>query len=252
MGQQMLAYYATGLATGVLTQVAAVPDQSLTLNGSFIYVPPKYNKILYAAASGSAGTVTRAQLQSPSLREMYFPDISPITPTQSFDLFNMYYDCSRNPIQIQTAEQLGAFVQTASGAELCTVVVILGDDKVTTANGQAFTAFATATPTLVAGQWVNAALTFPQPLPAGDYDIIGMRASGAGLTAARLVFVGPSAVSRPGVLAQSSQLVAGQTFFRQGANGVLGTFNNVTPPTIDHLGAAGAITSSFFFDLVKR
>jgi hypothetical protein len=251
MRQQVVAFYATALATGALVQVAAVPDQSITLATPFLYVPPKWNKLLYGAAFGSLGDTTRAQLQSPSLREMFFPDISPINATGSADNYFEYFDASRNPIQLQTGEQLGAFVQTSSAAELVTVVCILGDDKVTPSSGQSFPAFATATPTLVAGQWVNGALTFPQPLPAGDYDIIGMRAFGTGLTAARLVFVGESAQSRPGVFAQSTGLTMGQPMFRQGNNGTYGRFNNVTPPTVDHLGAVGAITSSFVFDLVK-
>jgi hypothetical protein len=253
MSMHMIAYQQTGgFATGALVSVPSIVDPATASSGGGYLVPPKYNKVLYAACADVGGNVTRAQLQSPSLREVFFPDITPINLAGPFDLAKIYDDKSDSPMQLQTAEVLNFFIQTSVAGDSVTGLVILADDVQPDVKGKIYSIQATSTPTLVAGTWVNGPLTFNQPLPAGDYDIVGWRVSAAGLVAARLVFLGQSAVTRPGVLAQSTVGVAGDALFRNGYAGLFGTFNNVTPPSVDHIGAAGAITAFHTFDLIPH
>jgi hypothetical protein len=253
MPQHMVAFFQNaGFTVNALTAIAPVADPTVNIQGTQLYVPTKYNKVLYAGVAEPAGLLVRAQLQSPSLRELYYPDIQPLSPTNSFDLFNMLIDQGSSPMELKISEPLAFYVSVSAAGGVPTALVILGDDKVNPVSGKIMSIYATSVPTLVAGTWVNGPLTFNQLLPVGDYDIVGWRAYGTGLTACRLVFIGASSVTRPGVFGQSTNATVGQPFFRQGYNGVYGTFNYITPPTVDHIGTAGAITCYHIFDLIKH
>lgn len=254
MPQHMVAFAQAGgfAAAGSLEAVLPVPDPTVTINGNLSYVPDKYNKVVYAGAADGAGFTTRLQLQSPSLRELWYPEVTPLSPNVAFPATGLYMDWSDSPLPLVTSEGLQAFILASAAGANPIVGVIYGDDKKAPTTGKIWSMRATATPTLVFGQWVNAALTFDQPLPVGDYDVVGMRVDGTGIVLARLVFIGPSAITRPGVFCQTAFTDQGDKQFRSGYNGVMGTFNNITPPSIDFLGTAGATTANVTLDLVQR
>ena len=99
-----------------------------------------------------------------------------------------------------------------------------------------------------AGSWVNTALTFNSTLPSGTYQVVGMRAEGANLVAARLVFVGGQ--FRPGVAAASAANLALFNRFRNGQIGVFGAFDVNQPPTLDCLGVTDT-SQEVVLDLIK-
>jgi len=250
--QHMIAYYGTVGTASTLLQITPVQDPTVTINGYLSYVPTGFNKVALAAACDSAGDILEIQLQAPSLRTLWYPDVSPVCPTLTFDNPDLYMDLMDNPLELKTAEGLSMWASSSSTSVGIYGVVIYSDDKVTPANGRIFTLKATASATLATGTFVNAALTLEQTLPVGDYDVVGMRLEGTDLVAGRLVFIGKSAVSRPGVLAQSAINKSGNKRFRQGRVGVLGTFNYITPPTIDFLGTTGGTAQTVYLDLIQR
>ena len=115
-------------------------------------------------------------------------------------------------------------------------------------NGEILTIRATASITLVDGVWTNGNITFDQVLPVGDYNIVGMRAEGTGLVAARLVIQGYP--WRPGIVGRTTVAQDDLDMMRFGRSGVLGTFNNNVPPTLDAIGATGT-TQVIYLDLIK-
>ncbi len=98
--------------------------------------------------------------------------------------------------------------------------------------------------------WVNGGLTFAQTLPVGTYQIIGLRAMSADLIAARLVYIGAAAVTKPGVPGVADMQSVVPAGFGVGEMGVLGQFESTNPPSIDVLGGVSA-SQTYEFDLIK-
>jgi len=97
--------------------------------------------------------------------------------------------------------------------------------------------------------WENVALTLTQTLPAGRYQVVGMRAFGTALLAARLVFIG--GVWRPGVPAGDSIDDADVQLFRGGKFGVFGEFEFDQPPSVDLLGSGVTAAEEIYLDLIQ-
>ena len=107
----------------------------------------------------------------------------------------------------------------------------------------------TAATTLVAFNWTNAALTFDQTLPAGEYMVVGGRFNSAGLLAWRCVF--PGLPWRPGGIGVTSDGGPEGTIFRVGNFGAWGSFRHNTPPTIDFCSATADTSETGHLDLIK-
>jgi hypothetical protein len=239
-------------APAAIQALDPVPDATVTVAGKLMYVPSKYNQVIRAAILGKAGTLTQAQLQAPSLRELFFPDLTPLRVGTEFTGDNDMYDLGSAPLQLVTSEGLEVLTD---GNNTTTAVdeyglVFLSDGPIQAAKGKIYTMRATAGVALAARAWVNGPLTMDQSLPVGKYQILGMRAMGSGLVAARLVFIGPSAVTRPGVLGYAGEQTSGMEYFRFGRSGTFGEFDSVTPPSVDCLGDTGT-AQTFELDLVK-
>lgn len=236
-----VAYHGAVTASGTLAALTPVTDPTVTINGNHILVPDKYNQVLGAAVLDTSSSVTRAQLQSPSLREMFFPEVRNVVAAGSWEQYFMNTLNSDSPLPVKTNEGLD-FYQNGGGASSTQFgLVWLSDGAVTPVKGSIFTMYATAAITPSSTEWVNGALTFDQTLPVGNYQVVGMKvAAGAAGGAGRLVFVGASAITRPGVPCHQYTNQSIEFGFRYGAAGTFGTFNSLTPPSLDLLGGTGA------------
>lgn len=114
--------------------------------------------------------------------------------------------------------------------------------------GKIYTVRATAAASLSTATWVNGTLTFGQTLPAGNYQVVGFRSWSANQCAARIFFVGGT--WRPGVPAATTEAGLEWEEFRYGNLGVWGTFNNVTPPSVDFMGITDT-AQTVLLDLIK-
>lgn len=249
----LLAYTGTEAASGTLNALTPVPDPTVTINTNDIQVPDKVNQLLLAAGIDASGAgTTENQLQSPSLREVFFPSLTPVQLGATFNGYERIYDLSQNPLQLKTNEGLEFWSDGGGTGPLrLNGLIWLGDGKVAQANGNMYTMRGTATVQQSATAWANGAITFGQTLPVGNYDIVGMRVEGTGLLAARLIFQGTSAVTRPGVPgvanAQSGQFEQ----FRFGRMGVFGSFASTNPPSLEVFGGTAA-AQNVYFDLVPK
>lgn len=228
--------------------IAAIADPSLTVAGNNIQVPDFAPYLM--GAYGLGVNLTRAQLQSPSLRRIVNYEIrgidvlaEPSSPPAFDSLF-------KNPIPLDVAEQMQAFAsEDAAGASRMNILAWLGDGKVDSITDPIFSVRATGATTLVAFTWTNGALVFDQVLPVGDYAIVGARCEMAGGIAFRFLFQGST--PRPGGIAGDAPGDLEPAGQRQGGWGVWGMFNSTTPPTCDYLSVSADTAEVLTLDLIK-
>jgi len=232
----LAAYYQLFNPDGVLVNVDAVQDTSVFTSGKDIRVPLPLPTIIGEVAMTGAANLIGSQVQSPSLRTIANIDVEPVVDSILFGDPPEAMMHPMNPIPVTGDEAVNFAINSDDGGNRSHYGFIwFADGAQATVNGEIYSITATANATLVHGVWVNSNLTFNQVLPVGNYQVVGMRARGTNLVAARLVFVGGT--WRPGVPAVNSIADLDAKHFRYGRMGVLGEFHTNTPPTLDCIGA---------------
>lgn len=234
---------------GVLTPIAAVVDQSVFTSGDVTRVPTQMPNIVGQAALVDPLLAAGAQIQSPSLRAMVNIDIEPVVAGLVFGSPPEVLFHPLSPIAV-TADEPVTFAVNSNPAAAADHYGLawFGDGPQVPVPGNIFSVAATSALTLAAGVWVNGTLLFSQTLPLGRYTVVGMRARGTNLVAARLVFVGGA--FRPGVPAVNALADLDPSVFRYGRHGAFGIFHSNTPPTVDALGITDT-AQSYIFDLLQ-
>jgi len=236
--------------SAVLVPAAALTDQHLTIDGDGIVVPDALTNIVALYAGGA--DITRAQLQSPSIRAFIDAEISPLAaalePGDPLEVM----DLRQAPLIVDADELLEMhFAEDGSGAKANVGLAWFADGPISPVAAANFrTLRATSTTAAVAVTWTNTgALSFGETLPAGSYRIIGFRAVSATSVAARLVF--PGNAWRPGSLGSDDEQGHGShNLFRFGNFGDFGTFEHNRPPTVDVLCTGTDSSHVFLFDIV--
>jgi hypothetical protein len=151
------------------------------------------------------------------------------------------------PLALQPLEPLDVFIQNGA-AVMNRAFLWLCDGPPKPVTGKIYTVRFTTSISTATASWVNGVLTFGQTLPAGHYQVVGMRVWSSNSVAARLFFVGGA--WRPGVPAETAEDNNEWTDFRFGNTGVWGEFDNTTPPSIDIMGITDTAQVGFL-DLIK-
>jgi len=245
-----IAYSESQDEAGVMTRMAAVPDQHIKTVGDIITIP-HLNQIIGAfAAVGTLGD--EARLISPSLRRTNPLYITPISNALNVGATPAMHFHPENPIPLTTNESLEAENDADPAApEQHTIVVWLADGVILPITGEIFTINAHITLAQVVGSWEFSEITFPDSLPVADYSIVGARL----LVAAGIVFrfVPVGGINRPGGLVCPS--IQGITSIHQrfGGLGEWLKFNTVQPPGVELLGSApvGSATYELYIDVIK-
>lgn len=232
-------------------EVNGVLDQSMTMDANFRFAIPGAWQLMAGYAMGI--NMTAARVNAPSMRSLVLPEIYPTNPTA--DVPTMDGPIILGRYGPRFAPQEYAIVEVSRGgadAQPCLWGMWIGPDITPGVVGPTFTLVASATPTIVAGSWVLAALTFNQSLPAGKYQIVGLGVVCNDCTFARLVFPGLSQY-RPGVVVQDTYgHLPWSQIFRMGGMGVYGEFLHNAPPSMEFLGdTAGAETAAVYLDIIK-
>jgi hypothetical protein len=229
--------------------IAAMPDETLFTSGDIVRVPAPIANLAGAAIVSAATTLTRAQLQSPSLRTLANYDIEPLnnaaTPANPPAIAMQ----PANPLPLMGDESLTMETLTdhAAAIEIYGFAWLV-DGPLQPVQGQIFSVRFTTGITLADGVWTNGNITFQQDLPFGDYQVVGLSVRSANLVAARLVF--PGGRWRPGVLGRNAIGDVDNPHFRHGMSGVLGEFNSNTPPSLDAVGVTDTAQVGIL-DLIK-
>ena len=236
---------------GALVNLAGIGDDTVFVSGDDVRVPTALPWLIGEAALISATLPIEAQFQSPTLRLIANVNVEPVDTGLVFSDpagFALHPD---NPIPLKGDEALSFLVNTnPAGAEVHYGFAWLGDGPQQPVSGNIVSIRATMSITAVADAWVNGALTFGQDLPVGNYDVVGMRARCAGGVLARLNFKGGA--WRPGCPAVVAIDDTVGAPFRYGRLGVWGTFHTNTPPSVEIVAAAGAVTPTIILDVIPR
>ena len=240
--------YETSASEAALTAITPIPDGTIAISGNDVRVPKGLNNIVCAAALiNSALATVRAQIQSPLLRSVLNYDISPVDNGLVFGSLPRIIRLWSAPLVLAELEPLDFYVQNGA-AVMNRGFIWLADGPVKPVTGKIYTVRCTATASLVTASWVNSALTFQQTLPAGHYQLVGMRAWSANGVVARVFFVGGP--WRPGVPMLNAEDNNEWIDFRFGTIGVWGEFDNTTPPSIDFMGVTDT-AQVVYIDLIK-
>lgn len=245
----LAAFYESVDPGAALTKISAVADQAVRTDADDLIVPTGVSNLIGEAALTAATGPGYGQVQSPSLRQLANQDVLPIVAGVVFGGNPSVQSHFNNPRPLKANESLNFAIEATGGAAAsCYGLVWLSDGALQPVQGNIFTVRATGAATLAAGSWVNTSLTFDSTLPAGTYNIVGFRAVGTNLVAARLSLVGGA--FRPGIPAVNAVGDREFRFGRFGDMGSFGTFDVNQPPTVDCLGITDT-SQVFVLDLIK-
>lgn len=245
----LAAWYESIDPSAALVLIAAVPEQTLFAVGDDIRVPEGFANIIGQAALENDASAAAAQVQSPSLRMLTNLDVEPIIAAAVFGSPPEVLFHPQNPIAVVATEAINFAVNSDPAAAAAHYgLVWLSDGPQQAIIGHIFTLRATATVQQTVDGWVNGNMTYGQTLPAGRYQVVGMRARSTDCVAARLVF--PEQIPRPGVPVVNAIGDLDPKFFRYGRSGIWGEFPHDVPPTLDVLGGVAA-AQTVFLDLIK-
>lgn len=247
----LAAFYASVVNGTALGAVAGVADQSLVSDSSSRIKVPGPWKLL--AALGIGVNLSRVQIDSPSLRNVFLPEVYPNVAAAAPPA-TLQITCPReDAVQFVSGDFFFPRVSRA-GADAQPVAVLawIGPQFVPAPPGRTFSLWGTSTPTLTAGTWVLSNPVWDQQLPVGTYNVVGMTVIANDAFGARLVFPG-GAQFRPGVVVTPAYgNIQAENPFRMGEFGLFGSFAYDAPPQIEVLGiAAGAEAVVTILDLVK-
>jgi hypothetical protein len=220
-------------------QLPAIADQLFTISSNNFQLPEEYHT-LWAYAGGA--TMTRARIETASLRLRGFPQIFPVLANNAPPTSANVMDTRRWPIRLKKEEDLRVSV-TNGAANNAGCVVAVTQESIPNLNLNArdlrIIRF-TATSTLAEFAWAApVAITFQDVLEGGTYAVYGLKCQATNLFAARLIF--PNQYMRPGTLGEAA--VANYINFELefGGLGKWGEFTTYAQPQLECLGiAAGA------------
>lgn len=246
--KHLAAFEASVAANATFTALTPVPDGSLSTPGSGFVIPERM-AVRRALLTGLGATEGR--LNVPGFRQIAYPSLYPVNKALYAVDRPPFIDWGDMGPAFRPTENLGVDVSTdaTAGPNITRAFCYLGDRLPTAPTGEVFTLKYTGAPTAVTGQWVNFSPTVTTALPAGKYALIGADAYGAGLAAIRFQF--PGQVWRPGVIAQQAAGEFDDGSQRMGRMGLFGVFSSTALPTVDCIGASGAIAITMYWDLIQ-
>jgi hypothetical protein len=242
----LVAWYESTTAAVTLDAVTAATDPHLRTSGDDVWIPETLPMLAGYKVLGSL--LTRARIESPTLRTLTPIDVSPLDLTTKPSGKGLAVLQPSNPKAVGGGEALNVKV-SASAACKVWALAWLCDGPLAPITGEIFTVRATSSTTLSAGAWTNGSLTFDQSLPKGRYAVVGMRAISTGLVAARLVF--PGYAWRPGCIGYDVESDTEDNEFRCGRMGNWGEFDHDVPPTVDFLSISADTSEVVYLDLIK-
>lgn len=240
--------YESTVSNAALASITPIPDPTVQVNGFDILVPGALTMVCYTAAMiNSAVATLRAQLRSPSLLALVPIDISPIANGLVWPTLLVGYQVADTPYQLVATEPLDALIQNGA-AVVNRVFVHFCDAALKPVVGKIYSVRFTSSSSLLTASWVNSPIIFSTILPAGNYQVVGLRLWSANGVYARYVFKG--SIWRPGAPMQTSEAGQDWPYFRWGNAGIFDVFNNITPPSLDVMGVTDTAQTGMM-DFIK-
>lgn len=244
----MCAYQRSQAAAANLVNLSAIFDNFLTLSaasGNFLL--PR--SMLWLGGLGLGANISRAQFITPSLRQIFSPEIAPYNVGAApVSLQPFTYYGSSGPLIPANDDLAFATSNSAGVADQQFGLMFFGDNMTTTPPGNIITVHGTATNAGAAFVWTASTFNFDAVLPARRYAVVGLDVIGANLIGARLVF--PESTNRAGCLARQTLATLPNPMFRNGNMGEFGRFNQTSPPGLEILPSAAGTTQQIIMDLI--
>lgn len=230
------------------TALAVVPDGILTTSGTTGFLVPSEAKLVLATALGA--TLTRTRLNTPSLRYVGLPSLTPINVSATVPSPVNVYNATDSPIALPKVDTI-TIEASDTAIDNITALMWLMFNRREVPSGKRYRLRGTAAITGVLNAWANGAITLDQVLPQGQYAIVGMDLVAANVLAGRLVFAGSG--YRPGCLARNAVGSIMHPIFTDGRLGCYGVFENANLPNLEILlGAGGASAAQeVFLDVIR-
>ena len=249
MTMHLTAFYESVDQAGNDQEINAVPDGVLFTEGDAVRVDSAVANLLAAGAATAATTFDSATVRSPSLRVRNNFPIVPLNDGAGWNSPSEYPVLFDTPINLNPTEPVTLSTDTDNASAIAIYgFALFGSGPVVPVRGDIFSALCTTSITATAGSWVTGPVTFDQRLPGGRYNVVGIRSWAAGLLFTRLRF--PGQAFYPGAPAWVNQKSRGDQHFRFGNPGVLGSFDNDSPFSVDVLGGSST-SQTHVVDLVK-
>jgi hypothetical protein len=241
MRQHCLAFGKVALdASAGDVQLVGVAEQCFPLSGANNYqlaVPQN----IFAMFAGGVG-LTRARINTGSLRARGFPQIYPLNATVKPPTPVALMTNEDFPIALQKEEDFRIDVTNGAANDVSVIAFITPDqfNRNVLTKDLRMIRF-TATVTAIAQGWSSAGIIVLQDLlEGGVYDIYGMALQGPNIIAGRLIVQGE--FYRPGCLGQAlTTAVPGDIFM--GQTGKWCSFNTYSPPQIETFESAAGASS---------
>lgn len=247
MSIHLVAWSSAPAAAGVLTELTPIGDATVTVVGNAIRVPTPYPRLGAFYAIGS--NLTRCRIVVPSLLRLAYFEARPIERATTPNDIPALLDHFDAPLTLVPTEPLTIQATTDLAASRVTALGFFTDGPASAITGELIRVRATGATPLVAFTWTAVPLVMDSVLPAGRYQIIGLRPESVGILAARIVI--PGTLTRPGVLGRVLAQQPSVRRFMAGQLGSLGEFIHDAPPTIEVLSVSADAAQTFALDLVK-
>lgn len=238
--------YSGLVGTTANTDVAALADQVLTISAGNRFLFQRDTALVWTYAAST--TISRARLTSPTLQQVGFPNIRPVTRAVGGINNPNIMDLRRRPLILPGLEEIGAQATTAlaMGTERVTIIMATGQSEVdwdrysvSIPDGDIIPVRFTGSTAAVANAWTDITMAPDDPIGAGEYAIVGGDWFSATGIAFRLLL--DNQVHRPGGLCVAGVDRRGPLTNYPGNMGVWGRFRTTALPRFQLLaGAADA------------
>lgn len=237
-----------------LQNLAALADPQLFRSGDTLRVPA-LNKVFGMFGGLGSGSTQIMQLVAPSLREIGNFLVTPTNGNADADVEPddppVGVDLTEFPLELRRGENMTVEAQADTTAAAFTwLLLVMGDQLKPVPAGKMRTLRFTMANSLTARVWSNSDITATEELPEGEYAVIGMRAVGASVIAARLVPRGGDGW-RPGCIGGDTHGYQDHPMFRYGRLGEWLRFMHDNIPSVDFLTDLGDSDVDVFLDVVK-
>lgn len=222
-----LAAYRGALTGATNEAVGGVQDDVLTRaqsTNNYVLDTP----MTLVAAYAQSLVMTRARLNSPTLRMISPPHIRPVRQAALPAGGELVQWFGNQPLALKANEEIGVEA-TGDNADVATILLWLTTGLMPIPAGPIITQRWTSSTAAVSGVWTSITMTLEQSLPPGDYALVGSECLSTNAIAHRWII--PNQFWRPGVLSQAGVTVQTDIRLQTRQLGRFGQFKNTAMPT---------------------
>lgn len=228
--------------------LSPVTDGIMTIQNSHFLLQFDYD-ILWAAVMNT--TIQRCRINTPSLRQITLPFITPVIAAAIPGNSRNVADYRFNPFRVRALEELvmEATQSNAGGARTTVVAALMRGARQQIPGSDIYTMRGTSSTAATANAWSNVAMTWADTLPAGTYLAVGLRHQSTNGQAARLIF--EDQVVRPGTLSMNALTDQVHEIFVKGGCGPYGQFNANRMPNVEVLCNGADNSHEVYLDFMR-